>query len=205
MVFFLSVGLLLDLRFIWENLGTVALLVLLVTVGKTAANVAILRLVGEPWPRAFLAGTVMGQVGEFSFVLAAAGVAAGLMGADDYRLLVAVIALSLVASPLWLLTARRLEALAWGPDAGARFGIDSLYGGEARAVWRVLRTFGRNLRTAAAALGALARLLWQRLRPAPASAPVAMVVETPLSPPSPANDVEPPGDGRKSTGTEDLR
>jgi CPA2 family monovalent cation:H+ antiporter-2 len=148
MVFFLSVGLLLDLRFIWDNLGTVALLVLVVTVGKTAANIAILRLVGEPWPRASLAGTVMGQIGEFSFVLAAAGVAAGLIGADDYRLLVAVIALSLVASPLWLLTARRLEALAWNEGAGARFGLDSLYGAESRAVWRALRAAGRALRAA---------------------------------------------------------
>lgn len=146
MVFFLSVGLLLDLQFIWANLGIVALLVFLVTVGKTFANIGILRLVGEPWPRAFLAGTVMGQAGEFSFVLAAAGAGAGLLAPDDYRLLVAVIALSLVASPLWLLTARRLEAVAWSEGAGARFGLDSIYGKEARALWRGILWSALNIR-----------------------------------------------------------
>lgn len=193
MVFFLSVGLLLDLRFIWDHIGTVVLLVLLVTAGKSVANVAILRLVGEPWPRAFLGGTVMGQVGEFSFVLAAAGMAGGLIGADDYRLLVAVIALSLVMSPLWLLTARRLEAMAWGPDAGARFGLDSLYGNEARAV---LRGFLR----AAAAVRSGYRVVRARLprRAKPTDHPAA------------ANDMQPatmqeqPVE-RKATGTEDAR
>ena len=49
-VFFLSIGLLIDLGFIWENLGTVILLLVTVTVVKTAVNVGILRLLREPWP-----------------------------------------------------------------------------------------------------------------------------------------------------------
>ena len=194
MVFFLSVGLLLDLSFIWDHLGTVVLLVLLVTLGKTATNIAILRLVGEPWPRAFLAGTVMGQIGEFSFVLAAGGVAAGLMSSDDYRLLVAVIALSLVMSPLWLLTARRLEAMAWGPGEGARFGLDSLYGNEARAVWRGLRMLGRTVHSASRRV----RALVARKPMAPAAA------AEPAPHPAPANDPL-PLPPVQATGTEDPR
>ncbi len=207
MVFFLSVGLLLDLRFIWDNLGTVLLLVLVVTVGKTAANIAILRLVGEPWPRAFLAGTVMGQVGEFSFVLAASGVASGLIGADDYRLLVAVIALSLVASPLWLLTARRLEALAWRPGDGASFGLDSLYGAEARALWRGVRAVGRGVRSGSNGAVAAARRAAERLRRVHAAKPstnMPAVVETPTEHPPAANDSVVPAETR-STGTENPR
>ena len=198
MVFFLSVGLLLDLQFLWANLGIVAVLVLLVTAGKTAANIAILRLVGEPWPRAFLAGTVMGQVGEFSFVLAAAGTAAGLLAADDYRLLVSVIALSLVASPLWLLTARRLEALAWSPGAGARFGLDSLYGKEARALWRGAAFLGRGLvRTSAKTSNALARVARTTVaRPHPAPSDAAPAPDAAES-----NRTEPPVPATQQAGS----
>jgi CPA2 family monovalent cation:H+ antiporter-2 len=108
MVFFLSVGLLIDLGFIWEHLGQVLAWLVLVTLFKTALNIAALHVIGNPWDRSFLAGVVMGQIGEFSFVLVATAAAAGLIAPDGYRLTVAVIALSLMISPLWLAVARRL-------------------------------------------------------------------------------------------------
>jgi monovalent cation:H+ antiporter-2, CPA2 family len=112
MVFFLSIGLLIDLNFIWENIGQIVVMLLLVTLGKTALNVGVLRFLKEPWPRAWLGGVALGQVGEFSFVLAALGVSVGAITDDGYRLFVAVIALSLMISPLWLDSARRLHRLA---------------------------------------------------------------------------------------------
>ncbi len=112
MVFFLSIGLLIDIAYIWQNLGAVLVLLLVVTLGKTAMNVGILRLLGEPWPRAFLTGVVLGQIGEFSFVLAALGLGNGLIQQDGHRLVVTVIALSLITSPLWIDVARRLHDLA---------------------------------------------------------------------------------------------
>ena len=112
MVFFLSIGLLIDLDYVWRHLGSILVLLIFVTLGKTAMNVGILRLLGEPWPRAFLIGVVLGQIGEFSFVLAALGLSNGLIAAADHRLVVAVIALSLVIGPLWLDVARRLRDLA---------------------------------------------------------------------------------------------
>jgi CPA2 family monovalent cation:H+ antiporter-2 len=111
MVFFLSVGLLIDLQFIWDNLGQVLAWLALVTLFKTALNIGALRLIGNPWDRSFLSGVVMGQIGEFSFVLVATAATAGLVSQDGYRLTVAVIALSLVISPLWLATARRLAPI----------------------------------------------------------------------------------------------
>ena len=134
MVFFLSVGLLIDLAYIWQNLGTVVVMLFLVLFVKSAMNVGILRLVGEPWPRAFLAGIMLSQVGEFSFVLAGAGVAMNVIGAEGSRLIIAVIALSLMVGPVWLETARRMQTL-------TRRGISDfddlllrLYAEEARAV-----------------------------------------------------------------------
>ena len=116
MVFFLSIGLLIDLAFIRDNLGEILLLLAIVTLGKTAMNVGILRLLKEPWPRAWLGGVAIGQVGEFSFVIVALGLSVGAIGEADYRLFVAVIALSLMVSPLWLDSMRRIERLAGRAD-----------------------------------------------------------------------------------------
>lgn len=110
MVFFLSVGLLLDLRFLWDNLGKALLLLLAVIVFKTALNIGALRVQKVPWAEAFLTGVALAQIGEFSFVLAGAGLASGLLGEEEGQLVVAVTVLSLVVSPLWLASARRLRA-----------------------------------------------------------------------------------------------
>lgn len=113
MLFFLSIGLLLDLGYIWAHLAEVLTMLLIVTVCKTIMNVAVLRLFGEPWPRAWLAGVTLGQIGEFSFVLVAAAAAAGVMTGADSKLAISVIALSLMLSPFWLFTLRRLDQLVW--------------------------------------------------------------------------------------------
>ena len=134
MVFFLSIGLLIDLAYIWDNFATVVVLLVLVLLVKSGVNVAILRLLGEPWPRAFVAGILLSQLGEFSFVLAGAGVAVAAVGIEGHRLIIAVIALSLMVSPIWLMTARRLQHL----TAGGIWRLDDLllgiYEKEARLV-----------------------------------------------------------------------
>lgn len=112
MVFFLSIGLLIDINYILENWKLVTLVLLIVTFLKTVANVAILHWLGEPWERAFHSGVVMGQVGEFSFIIAATGLAVSAISDDSYRLMIAVIALSLLISPMWLAIARRLHNVA---------------------------------------------------------------------------------------------
>jgi CPA2 family monovalent cation:H+ antiporter-2 len=133
MVFFLSVGLLVDLGTIWRNLGTVLVLLLAVTVLKTALNIGLFHAMREPWRRAFMGGTVLSQIGEFSFVLAGAGAVGGLIGDEDYRIVVAVIVLSLATSPFWFLTAHRLHDMA--PTAASwRATLGGLYGDETSTV-----------------------------------------------------------------------
>lgn len=112
MVFFLSIGLLIDINYIIEDWKQVLLVLTIVTFLKTVANVAILHWLGEPWERAFHSGVVMGQVGEFSFIIAATGLAVSAISDDSYRLMIAVIALSLLISPMWLAIARRLHNVA---------------------------------------------------------------------------------------------
>lgn len=109
MMFFLSIGLLIDIDFILQHASTVFGILILVTFVKTLINVLVLHALKESWEKSFLAGVVMGQVGEFSFIIIAGGLAMQVISPDGYRLLIAVTALSLVISPLWLIVARRLH------------------------------------------------------------------------------------------------
>lgn len=137
MVFFLSIGLLLDLDYIWRNLGAVMFLFFLVAVFKTVLNVAALGLFGQSWQHAFLAGIMLSQIGEFSFLLAGIGAASGVIGEDERRLIVAVTVLSLSLSPLWVLTARRLQKLAHDGVTESRELLRLVYAPEAEALHEV--------------------------------------------------------------------
>lgn len=112
MVFFLSIGLLLDLNFIMQNLGKVMMILLFITIGKTALNISILHLLRQPWTISFLSGVVLAQLGEFSFLLATVGQEAGIVGEYGNNLIVSLTVLSLALSPIWLSTAKRLHDLA---------------------------------------------------------------------------------------------
>ena len=112
MVFFLSIGLLLDLDFVWQNLGTVLLLFLVVTLFKSALNIIIFRSLHESWQRAFMSGVLISQLGEFSFLLAASAAAVAAITPEESKLIISVTVLSLALSPFWLSTARRLQRIA---------------------------------------------------------------------------------------------
>jgi CPA2 family monovalent cation:H+ antiporter-2 len=144
MVFFLSIGLLLDFKFIWKHLGQVMLLLMLVTLFKTALNVAALRFMRQDWTSAFFAGAALAQIGEFSFLLAEIGKAAKLITGTETKLVVAVTVLSLVLSPFWLFTMRRLHRVAETGVYTLRDLLGAVYGKEASAVARTLSR-GRNL------------------------------------------------------------
>lgn len=112
MVFFLSIGLLLDLQFVWDNLGTVLFLFVIVTLFKSALNVAIFRLLQETWQRSFMSGVLISQLGEFSFLLAASATAVAAISLEESKLIISVTVMSLALSPFWLSTARRLHRIA---------------------------------------------------------------------------------------------
>ncbi len=92
MIFFLSIGLLIDITYIWQNIGLVLLMLLSVILGKTAINIVIIRVTGIDWRSAFIAGTALGQIGEFSFLLMAIGGGSGYVSRDISQLMITVIA-----------------------------------------------------------------------------------------------------------------
>ena len=107
-LFFVSVGMLVDVTFIVSHAVQVLLLVLSVLIGNTLLNGIILRVLGYRWRESLYAGAMLSQIGEFSFVLAAVGLTAGIITEIAYQYTIAVIALSLLVSPFWILAARRI-------------------------------------------------------------------------------------------------
>jgi CPA2 family monovalent cation:H+ antiporter-2 len=101
-VFFVSVGMLINLDYVRDNVMKVSLLVVLIVGINTLLNAVILRLLGSSWRRAGYAGALLSQIGEFSFILAAMAHTARMLPDDEYRLIVAVIAVSLMLSPAWI-------------------------------------------------------------------------------------------------------
>lgn len=136
MVFFLSIGLLLDVGYMIENLAIVLALVAFIAIFKTALNILLLRLFGETWPRALLAGALLAQIGEFSFIMAALGVGVQAVSQEAYRLIVAVTVLSLVVSPLWLEISRRLHRVILLGITSGRETVRITVGREAAALFR---------------------------------------------------------------------
>ncbi len=129
-MFFVAIGLLLDVGFIMENLGLVAAFVLSALILKSLANITILHFVGLPWKNAYQAGLIMGQIGEFSFVLTAVGLANGVLDPVGYKLAISVIVLSLLFSPIWT------RAVKQAHDAAADKGLAKLGMGFLPPVWK---------------------------------------------------------------------
>lgn len=101
-LFFVSVGMLLDLNFLQENLiQTIALLVAAILT-NTFINALVLRIAKYPWKDCIYSGILLSQIGEFSFVLAAVGLQANIINEFGYQLVLCVISLSLLVSPLWI-------------------------------------------------------------------------------------------------------
>jgi len=105
-VFFLSVGLLIDLDYLMQQAWVIGAALVVVTGGKTVLNFILLMLSGEKFENSFMTSLFLSPVGEFSFVIAGAGLTVGALSPAGHKLAIAVIAMSLLASPIFFLCAR---------------------------------------------------------------------------------------------------
>ncbi|MDH3393515.1 MAG: NAD-binding protein, partial [Desulfobulbaceae bacterium] len=99
LLFFTSVGMLLDLRFMVAHWQEILLLGFVVSLGKGAIFAALARLFGYANIVPLAVGLGLFQVGEFSFVLARVGLANNAFGNDLYSLVLATSVISMVATP----------------------------------------------------------------------------------------------------------
>lgn len=103
-IFFVSVGMLIDPRVIVDHAGAVFALTALVIVGKIVAVSVGTFLTGNGLRSSVQTGMSLAQIGEFSFIIAAVGLAAGATGDFLYPVAVAVSAITTLLTP-WLIRA----------------------------------------------------------------------------------------------------
>jgi CPA2 family monovalent cation:H+ antiporter-2 len=101
-VFFVSVGMLFDPGAVAEHWAAILVLTVVVIVGKSASVASGALLVGIDLRTSVRAGLSLGQIGEFSFLIAAAGVANNAVGNFLYPVAIAVSVLTTFTTP-WLI------------------------------------------------------------------------------------------------------
>lgn len=102
LLFFASVGMLLDPHFLFENFGLVAATVALVMVGKGLIFGGIARVFGYGNSAPLIIGLGLSQVGEFSFVLAKVGLNAKPQAISDdlYALILTTALVTMMLTPI---------------------------------------------------------------------------------------------------------
>ena len=105
--FFVSIGMLLDVGFLFQQPGTIALIALGILVLKSIIACFATVLLGFPFRTSILVGLALSQVGEFSFILSRTGVEHGLLAGDIYQMFLAFSVLSMAATPFIITLAPR--------------------------------------------------------------------------------------------------
>jgi len=101
-LFFVSIGMLMNIGYMVDHLWVVVLSVLLVICLKTFTGTVSALLAGASLRTALHAGLGLAQIGEFSFVLAVAGREAGLISEMFYQVFLSSSVLTMMISPVML-------------------------------------------------------------------------------------------------------
>jgi CPA2 family monovalent cation:H+ antiporter-2 len=109
-LFFVSVGMLLDPSTLLEMPLAIAAVVFLVVVAKAITKFAIIALFGYPVRVAVTVGAGLAQIGEFSFILGTVGLSLGLLPPEGFQLIVAGALVSIALNPLLFHFVDPLEA-----------------------------------------------------------------------------------------------
>ncbi|HBQ37297.1 MAG TPA: portal protein [Rhodobacteraceae bacterium] len=98
-LFFMTIGMAIDVGFIVGNLWLILGIVIGLMLGKTLIITAICRVFAMSVGTSLRVGFALSQGGEFGFVLFGAAMVLGLISADLAQILLAVITLSMIATP----------------------------------------------------------------------------------------------------------
>ncbi len=114
-VFFVSIGMTVNPAQAWEHLPTALIVFAVVVLAQLLSVSGAGVLSGNGLRRSILAGCALGQIGEFSFILASIGIGAGVVRGSLQPILVTVAVLTAFTTPLMLglgdRLARRVDRL----------------------------------------------------------------------------------------------
>ncbi|MCW3786043.1 cation:proton antiporter [Plebeiibacterium sediminum] len=101
-LFFISIGMIIDLNFLKDNLYTIVTLLIVVFILNSIINISMIRFFCKDWKITLYVSALLSQIGEFSFILAATGYQSGIIKEYSYQITISTIALTLLFSPLWI-------------------------------------------------------------------------------------------------------
>jgi CPA2 family monovalent cation:H+ antiporter-2 len=97
--FFISVGMLVDVRFLAANFWIIVFLIAIAILAKALIATAAPLALGYPLRTAVMAGLALAQVGEFSFIIAQSGFSSGILTSEVYQLFLIVALITMAVTP----------------------------------------------------------------------------------------------------------
>lgn len=104
-LFFVSIGMLMDIGYMSDNCLKIAVAVILIFGLKAVTGTISALAIGSPLRSSLTAGLGLAQIGEFSFVLAVAGKALGLITEDFYQVFLSSSVITMIMTPFILKSA----------------------------------------------------------------------------------------------------
>lgn len=99
-LFFMSVGMSIDLALVGQQWGLLALAAPAVIVGKTLIIAILSRIFGATWWDGLRSGVLLCPAGEFAFVLLPVATELGLMSSSEAQLVTALAAITMLLGPI---------------------------------------------------------------------------------------------------------
>jgi CPA2 family monovalent cation:H+ antiporter-2 len=109
--FFVSIGMLLNINFFFQNIALILLLTLGVLVIKSVTAGLATRFLGFPLRIMVIVGLILSQVGEFSFILSKVGIQYGLITLTIFQLFLSVSLLTMTLTPFLMAISHRTSEL----------------------------------------------------------------------------------------------
>jgi len=109
--FFVSIGMLLDLGFIAENLLLIIIATLAILTIKALIAGFTAGLLGLSFRVMVLVGLILSQIGEFSFILSATGLELGLIDENFFQIFLSVSLITMSVTPFIMAIAPRISDL----------------------------------------------------------------------------------------------
>lgn len=100
-LFFISIGMLLNIGFVIENLPLIILLTVVVILLKSVIAGAVAGILGLSFRVMVLVGLMLSQIGEFSFILAAVGVQYNIITDPFFQLILSVTIMTMSLTPFF--------------------------------------------------------------------------------------------------------
>lgn len=110
-LFFISVGMMLNLGYFGQHLILILSATVIFIILKTLFTLPAVLVQGYPLRVALVTAMYLAQVGEFSFVLAAQGLAVGLFNMSNYQTFLAVSVLTMMLTPGMIALAPKVGSL----------------------------------------------------------------------------------------------